>query len=64
MKLLFHRSPLSPHQRQLLVLEVVNTVGRSPFPLDFHMSKTIRKASQRERQTLGGSSCVKNHLIG
>ncbi|XP_075011027.1 ADP-ribosylation factor-like protein 3 isoform X2 [Calonectris borealis] len=45
-KLLFHRSPLSPRQRRSPVLEVVKTVGRSLFPLDFHLSKTIRRASQ------------------
>ncbi|KAM9285350.1 ADP-ribosylation factor-like protein 3 isoform 3-T3 [Morus bassanus] len=63
-KLLVRRSPLSPHQRWSPVLEVVKAVGRSLFPLDFHLSKTIRKASQQERQTLGRSSCFKNHFIG
>jgi len=51
------------HQRRSPVLEVVRTAGRSLFPLAFTLSKTIRKASQRERQTLGAAPCFKNHFV-
>ncbi|XP_071604487.1 ADP-ribosylation factor-like protein 3 isoform X1 [Heliangelus exortis] len=57
-------------QRQSPVPEAVKSVGRSFFSLDFHLKKpisfhkTIRKASQQERQTLRGSSCFKNHSVG
>ncbi|XP_064923224.1 ADP-ribosylation factor-like protein 3 isoform X1 [Columba livia] len=45
-RLLLHRSPLVPHRRRPPALEVVETAGRSLFPLDFRLSKPIRKASQ------------------